>query len=181
MQTVPEAQFLLRLPEKVPVREIEIESEAETPDVFLNTIEKIIDAFKEEDEIDLARVEKLKELAIKKRYFEKQKAEPDVLKTRDLIKLKRSLRGISAVTLQDPADFLANIDERIEQLDIKKEQDQYQKTQKAKQWLQTGEIEDLRYANSKLKKYYKQLDRQLIENNILFRKFFDDDGTVKHK
>ena len=78
------------------------------------------------DEIDLAMVEKLKELGMYKTYSEKQKAEPEVLKTRDLIKLKRSLRGISAVTLPDPADLLADIDERIEQLDIKKEQDQDQ-------------------------------------------------------
>ena len=98
-----------------------------------------------------------------------------------MIKLKRSLRGISAVTLPDPADFLADINERIEQLDMKKEQDQDQNIRKVKQWLQIGEIEDLRYANSKLKKYYKQLDRLVIENDILYRKFFEDDGTVKHK
>ena len=181
MQTDPEAQFSLRLTEKVPVREIEIESEAETPDVSLNTIEEIIDAFKEEDEIDLAMVEKLKELGMYETYLQKQKAEPEVLKTRDLIKLKRSLRGISAETLPDPADFLADIDERIEQLDIKKKNKIKIKISEKKQWLQTGEIEDLRYANSKLKKYYNQLDRLVIENDILCRKIFDDDGTVKHK
>ena len=38
-------------------------------------------------------------------------------KTRDLIKLKQSLRGISAVSLPDPADLLANSDVRIEQRD----------------------------------------------------------------
>ena len=92
----------------------------ESPDVSLNTIEEIIDAFKEEDEIDLAMVEKLKELGMYETYLKKQKAEPEVLKTRDLIKLKRSFRRISAVILPDPADFLADIGERIEQLDIKK-------------------------------------------------------------
>ena len=44
----------------MPVGEDEIESEAETPDVSLKTNEKFIDAFKEEDDIDLALVEKLK-------------------------------------------------------------------------------------------------------------------------
>ena len=70
MQTDSEAQFFCRLTEKVPVREFEIELEAETPDVSLNTIEKIIDAFKEEDEIDLAVVEKLKELGMYEAYLE---------------------------------------------------------------------------------------------------------------
>ena len=32
-----------------------------------------------------------------------------------------------------------------------------------------------------MKKYYKQLDRLVTENDILYRKFFNDDGTVKHK
>ena len=40
--------------EKEPVREIQIQSEAETPDVPLNTIEKIVDSFKEDGESDLA-------------------------------------------------------------------------------------------------------------------------------
>ena len=40
---------------------------------------------------------------------------------------------------------------------------------------------DLQYAKSKLKKYYKLLDRLVIENDILYHKFFGDDGTVKHK
>ena len=106
--------------------------EAETPDVSLNTIEEIIDAFKEEDEIDLAMVEKPKELGMYIAYLEK-KAESEVLKTRYLIKLKQSLRGISAATFPDPADFQAGIDERIEQLDIKKEHDKDQNIQKVKQ------------------------------------------------
>ena len=60
IQTVPKAQFSLRLTEKVPVRDIEIEPEAETRDVSTKKIEKILDAFKEEDKIDLSMVEKLK-------------------------------------------------------------------------------------------------------------------------
>ena len=103
-------------------------------------LKKIIDAFKEEDKIGLAVVEKLKELGVYERYSEKQEAETKVLKTKDLIKLKQSLRETSAVTFPDPADFLADIDVRIEQLDIKKEEDQDQNIRKVKQWLQTGKI-----------------------------------------
>ena len=63
-----------------------MESEAETLDVFLDKIEKIRDAFKEEEEIHFSMVEKLKELGMSETYLKKQKAGPKVLKTRDLIK-----------------------------------------------------------------------------------------------
>ena len=42
-----------------------------------------------------------------------------MLKTRDLIKLKQSLRGTSSVTFPDPADFPADIDKRFELLALK--------------------------------------------------------------
>ena len=143
MQTNPEAQHSLRLKEKVPLKEIELE--AETPDVSMNSFEKVIDV-------------ELKELGMYKRYFGRMKIR----------------------TCTDPAVFLTDLVERIEQLDIKIEQDHDQNERKIKQWLQTGETEDLRYANSNLKKNYKQLERLVIEN-ILYRNFFNDDGTVKTK
>ena len=58
MQTNLESQFSLGLEEKQPVREIELESEAKKTDVSLNIIEKILNAFKVEDDIDLARLKK---------------------------------------------------------------------------------------------------------------------------
>ena len=84
-------------------------------------------------------------------------------KTRDLLKLKESLRGISAVVLPDQADCLADIDDQTEQLDIKKEKDQNQNVRKVEQGLQTDENGDLRFTNRKLKKYYKKLDGLVIE------------------
>ena len=95
-----------------------------------------------------------------------------MLKTRDFLKLKESLRGHSAEIFPDPADLLADNEKRVQQIDIKIQEDQDQNIQKQIQWLQTGKIEDLGYANSKLKKYYKQLDRLLIDNDILYRNFF---------
>ena len=76
METDQEAQFSLHITKKLPVNENEIESEAKTPDVSLNTIEKFIDTFKEEDEIDLAMVEKLRELRMYVTYLTKKEPKP---------------------------------------------------------------------------------------------------------
>ena len=84
-------------------------------------------------------------------------------KTRDLIKLKGSLRGISVAVLPDQADCSADIEDQTEQLDIKNEKDQNQNIRKVKQGLQTDENGDLRFTNNKLKKFYKKLDRIVIE------------------
>ena len=42
MQTYPEAQFSLRLTEKVPVRKIEIESKVETPNISLTQLRSFL-------------------------------------------------------------------------------------------------------------------------------------------
>ena len=142
--------------------------------------EKLIYAFKE-DKIDLAVMKKLKKkLGMYETYLEKQRAETKFPKIRDLIKLKRSLKQISAVTFPEPAVLLTNFDERIELLDIKVEDGEDITILEVKHCLQLGEIEDLRYANSKMKKYYEQLDRLVIENGICYRKFLDDDGIVNY-
>ena len=75
-ETDQEAQFSLQLTNKLPVSENEIESEAAKPDASLNTIEKIFDTFKEEDEIDLAMVEKLRELRMYVTYLTKKEPKP---------------------------------------------------------------------------------------------------------
>ena len=107
-----------------------------------------------------------------------------MLKTRDLIKQN------STITQKN---FICNLPRssrfpcrhwwaNLKTVDNKIEQDEEQNIQKLKQWLQTGEIEEgLQYANSKMRRYYRQLDQLEIENDLLYRKCFDDDGTVKHK
>ena len=46
--------------------------------------------------------------------------------------------------------------------------------QKVKLWLQTNETEDVIHASTALSKYYLQRDRLSIENDVLYRLFFDD-------
>ena len=47
--------------------------------------------------------------------------------------------------------------------------------------MRTGELADLTYANSRLKKYAKQFNRLLLEDEVLLRTFYDDTGKIKHK
>ena len=66
-----------------------------------------------------------------------------MMKPRYLIKTTIRQRNFSC-NFQDPANLLADINERIEHFDIEIEQDQEQIFQKVKQLVQTGEIQDLR-------------------------------------
>ena len=70
----PRRIFSLELTGKVPIKKIKIEPEAETPDLFLNTIEKIIDTFKEEKDTDLVMKKRLRSTSQVPNVFAKTKS-----------------------------------------------------------------------------------------------------------
>ena len=47
--------------------------------------------------------------------------------------------------------------------------------------MRANEIPDLTYANNRLKKYAKQFNRLVIEDEVLLRNFYDNTGKIKHK
>ena len=85
-----------------------------------------------------------KELGMYETHLEKQWAKSELLKTRDLIKLKRAHRNLGTEIHLDPG-FLAEIYALTESLDVKNELDQ--DNLKVKEWLKNGKIEDLQFGN----------------------------------
>ena len=91
--------------------------------------------------------------------------------------LKRPM--MNAIEYPDPAENHIELDSKNEPIDRKKEQQQDTDIEEVKKWIRTGEIPDLTYANSRLKKYAKQFNRLVIEDEVLLRNFYDDTGKIK--
>ncbi len=72
MQTDRSATLTLKITDKIPVREIEIESEAKTPDAELSTIESF-DAIFNVSPIDDELAENLRQLGLYDAFLEKMR------------------------------------------------------------------------------------------------------------
>ena len=101
------------------------------------------------------------------------------LEPKSLILFKRPM--INAIEYPNPAETHIELDSKIEPIDRKKEQDQDSDIGEVKKCIKANEIPDLTYANSRLKKYAKQFNRLVIEDEVLLRNFYDDTGKIKHK
>ena len=181
MQTDPSASLTLKLTDKIPVREIYVDTTARVPDASLNLVQAIDEAFSETEQVDEALVANLQRLGLYQAYLDKQTTcdSQGTIEPKALVMLKRPT--MNAIEYPDPAENHIELDSKNEPIDRKKEQQQDTDIEEVKKWIRTGEIPDLTYANSRLKKYAKQFNRLVIEDEVLLRNFYDDTGKIKHK
>ena len=111
-------------------------------------------------------------------YLDKQigRDNTGTLEPKSLILFKRPM--INAIEYPDSAETHIELDSKNEPIDRKKEQDQDSDIGEVKKWIKANEIPDLTYANSRLKKYAKQFNRLVIEDEVLLRNFYDDTGKI---
>ena len=88
---------------------------------------------------------------------------------------------IHAIQYANLADLLNDLTDREEILDLASEQNKDGEIMEAIEWKRNGLSNYLKYASRRLKKYAKQFDRLEIQNNTLYRQFFDDTGKVVFK
>ena len=163
VQTDKGASLSLKLTDKVPVREIYVESEAKSPDVSISNI----DPEPEMEEVFI--VSQLQELGLYDAYIERKRENGDEINS--LFKLKRA--EVNAIQYANQADLLKDLTDR-EILDLASEQTKDEEIMQAIEWKRNGLSSNLKYASRRLKKYVEQFDRLEIENNTLCRQFFDD-------
>ena len=180
MQTDPNASLSLRLTDKIPVREIHIDSTAKVPDASLNSVEEIQEAFPEQMQMTNELRQQLESVGLLEAYLQKQAItqNSDELEAQTLVRLMKP--AISAIEYPDPADVFSDIHNRNEPLNLKEEQSKDPDIEEVIKWILLNEIPDLKYENSKRKKYAKQFNRLELKDQILYRKFFDDTGKVKY-
>ena len=179
MQTDPNASLSLRLTDKIPVREIHIDSTAKLPDASLNSIE-IKEAFSDQVVMTNEIRQQLESLGLLETYMLKQNKieNSDELEAQAFVRLVGPT--ISAIDYPDPADLFSDLSDRSEPLDLKLEQEKDPDIQEVKNWITENKIPDLKYASSRRKKYAKQINRLELKDAILYRKFFNDTGQVKY-
>ena len=121
MQTDPLASLSLKLTDKVPVREIYIDSTARVPDASLNQVQAIEDAFSTNEEIDDNLTANLQRLRLYQAYLEKQNGKNgnEGLEPKALVHL--IWKTVNAVEYSDPAELYNDLRLNSEPLDLKAE------------------------------------------------------------
>ena len=103
----------------------------------------------------------------------------DTIQPQNFVRLSGPL--IAAVGYPDPADIFHDLNLSHEVLNLKNEQEKDPDIEDVKNWIRNEQVPNLTYENSRKKKYAKQFNRLIIENDVLYRNFFDDTGKVKYK
>ena len=178
MQTDPNLTLQIRLTDHVPVREIGIETEAKAQNVSLSNISEVA-PFSEELQpaADEQFITQLKAHGLYDQFMAKQPSDdPDIHITGFF-----SVSPIPQVILTETNDFediLNDLPNRTQPLDLVQEQQNDEVIREVVSWKNWGNPAELPLA---LRKYRKHFNRLVVENDILYRLFYDECGKVKYK
>ena len=137
----------LKLTDRIPVREIEIDTEAQNPDVELNVLFDI-DNF--DDEANNAELDVLKKLGVYEDYKKKQSNSP-ITEIQGLLKLKRKTE-INSIEYPNPLDEFPDLTDNLISLNLAEEQQKDADIRTVISWIQQNNQQpDLKCYN-KLKK-----------------------------
>ena len=183
VQTDPDQTIQLKLSDRIPVQEIEVETIAKSPDVMLCSMANFSNLFdNNREQTDQNIISCLKQTGLDDGLL--SQVESHVNKINDQAEIPTTVRIISkptqvnAVLMNDPKDSLKNISDKLEPLNLEAEQQKDQVIKKVIEWIKKNKVDDLKYASFELKKYGKQFNRLKIQSNILYREFYDHSGKV---
>ena len=91
------------------------------------------------------------------------------------------IRQINLIATNEFHDVLDDLPNRSQPLDLAHEQSLDETIQEVLSWKSRGHVDTSPNLPIALRKYRKQFDRLVVEDNILYRLFFDDCGKIKHK
>ena len=184
MQTDPTQSLELQLHESIPMKEIEIDMKAKTPDASMLAIENDQPEQVEpqphilsEDIINIINSNSTLQNLIPHLNDLLASASKDTISEGYLIKRAPELNSIQQ---NDPLNYFETSTTNVKPLNIQEEQKKDPVLRKVMEWIENGCTDDLTYASFELKKYYKHLMRLHIQKGILVRQFFDDIGTISH-
>ena len=176
VQTEKSASLTLKHVNQIPVKEIQVESEAKSPDVMITNINALSEDLPSETD-NTYMISKLEALGLYETYLErKQRNQNDI---NELWKLSRA--EVNQVQLPSSEDVLSDLLQKQDSLDLTREQSRDEDISQVIEWKNSGLPSDLKYASTRLKKYAKQFDRLKLENNVLYRLFYDDTGKILHQ
>ena len=181
MQTDPNESLELQLVDSNPIKQIEIDMKAKTPDASMLAIESV-------QEVE-AKPTVPKDLIEKNQSNDTlQSLIPnleEVLKSAsndqkpELYAIKRATE-INSIQEEDQMNYFQVSNLNSKALDIETEQKKDPVLRKVMTWIDTGCNDDLTYASLELRKYYKHLTRLQVQKDILVRQFSDDVGKISY-
>ena len=159
MQTDPSASLSLKLTNKIPVREIQIDTTAKVPDASLNLIQSMDEAFPEKKQIDDNFRAQLLEIGLYLKNFRQHstKDNSDIVEPQNFVRLSGTT--IAANGYPDPADLFQVLNLKHEILNLENKQEKDPDIEDVKKRIRTEQVPNLTYENSRRKKYAKQFNR----------------------
>ena len=176
VQTEKCASLTLKHMNQIPVKEIQVESEAKSPDVMITNI-NVFDEFSSPETENQEMISQLQSLGLYEAYLERRKQNEEGIQ--HFWRIKRN--EINQVQLPSPEDFLNGLLNKQDSLNLKNEQARDEDISKTIEWKKHGLSTDLKYAWTRLKKFAKQFDRLQLENDVLYRLFYDDTGKILYQ
>ena len=113
-------------------------------------------------------------------FLEKQPAEDQAISVNGLF----SLTSVPQINLLDSNDFenvLNDLPIRTHPLNLEEEQRKDEVVREGFTWLQNGKPDESPHLPVALRKYRKQFNRLIVENDILDRLFYDDCGNIQYQ
>ena len=181
MQTDPNLTLQIKHTDHVPIHEMGIETQTKAPDVSLSNIKEIA-RFSEEPQpaVDEQFITQLKAHGLYDQFIAKQPGDDQEIHITGFFSLS-SIPHVNLIETNDFKDTLNDSPSRAEPLDLFQEQQNEEVIREVVSWKNrgnTGESPNLPLA---LRKYRKQFHRLVVENDVLYRLFYDDCGKVKYK
>ena len=181
MQTDPTQSLELQLHESIPMKEIEIDMKAKTPDASMLAIENDRpEQVEPQPHIlseDIINSNSTLQSLIPHLNDLLASASKDTISEGYLIKRAPELNSIQQ---NDHLNYFETSTTNAKPLNIQEEQKKDPVLRKVMEWIEHGCTDDLTYASFELRKYYKHLMRLHIQKGNLVRQFFDDIGKISH-
>ena len=176
MQTDPNLTLQIKLTDHVPIRDIEIETEAKAPNVSLSNINEIA-RFTEEPQpaVDEQFITHLKAHGLYGQFIAKQPSDDPDIHITGFFSLS-SIPQVNLIETNDFEDILNDLPDRTEPLDLVQEQQNDEVIREVVLWENRGNPDESPNLPLALRKYRKQFNRLVVENDILSRLFYGDCG-----
>ena len=180
MQTDPNLTLQIKLTDHVPLREIEIETEAKAPIVSLSNISETA-PFSEELQpvVDEQFISQLKAHGLYEQFLARQPSDESDIHLTDFFFLS-SIPQVNLIKINDFEDVLNDLPSRTQPLDLVQEQQNDEVIREVVLWKNWGNPDASLNLPLASRKYRKHFNRLVLEIDILYRLFFDDCGKVKY-
>ena len=174
MQTDPNLILQIKLTDHVPIREIEIETGAKVPNVFLSTISEVA-PFSEELQpaVEEQFITQLKAHGLYDQFIAKQPSDDPDIHITGFFSFS-AIPQIKLIEINDFENILNDLPNRTQPLDLVQEQQNEEVIREVVSWKHRGNPDESFNLPIASRKYRKQFHRLVVENDILYRLFYDD-------